>query len=207
MALNFPNSPNDGDVYATFRWDAATTSWVSIRPVGFTGSQGTPGTTNVSTLFFDAKELTPRYNHDPAYTFIPWEPTPTYKMQFDNLGFDASTNNFAQARFVWPAGFTTCTVTFYWGEFYGGTYSGTATWKAEARCFADTDNIDQAFGTAVTVTDTFLNALDLHVATTSALTPSGTVSGGNLTILQISADSITGTLTQPQVAGIRVDFA
>jgi len=43
MALNFPNSPTDGQIYETFRWNAAATAWDSIRPVGFTGSQGAQG--------------------------------------------------------------------------------------------------------------------------------------------------------------------
>jgi len=40
-ALNFPIPTVDGQVYTNYRWEVASNSWVSIRPIGYTGSAGT----------------------------------------------------------------------------------------------------------------------------------------------------------------------
>ena len=98
----------------------------------------------------------------------------TNRQNLDYLAFDPGTQEFAQASFDWPSGYTTFTANFYWTAASG---SGAVVWRAAARCYADGDAIDQAFGTAQSVTDTLITATNNHASSaTSAVTPSGTVS-------------------------------
>lgn len=132
----------------------------------------------------------------------------TNRQNLDYLAFDPGTQEFAQASFDWPSGYTTFTANFYWTAASG---SGAVVWRAAARCYADGDAIDQAFGTAQSVTDTLITATNNHASSaTSAVTPSGTVSAGNLCVVQIDRDATNGSDTlavDGRLIGVRLVFA
>ena len=124
------------------------------------------------------------------------------------LEFDSGTQEFAQALFDWPSGYTTFTATFYWTAASG---SGAVVWRAAALCYADDDALEQALGTAQSVTDTLITAYNNHASSaTSAVTPSGTVSAGNLCVVLIDRDAtnVSDTLAvDAYLIGVRLVFA
>lgn len=107
--------------------------------------------------------------------------------------------------FAWPGAYTTFTATFHWTAASG---SGTVTWTASARCYADDDALDQAQGTAQSVTDTLLTANDAHkTSATSAVTPGGTVASGNLTVVQVTRDVADTLAVDARLIGVLLEFA
>ena len=170
---------------------------------GTLSASGGGGSSN--TRWIGAGELIPRVTTGAG---IDAEETGTNKNNLDYLAFDAGTAEYAQASFSWPSGFTTLTIKAHWTAASG---SGAVVWGAAARCFADDDALDQAMGTAQTVTDTLLAAQDAHLsAATSTITPAGTATAGNLTILQVYRDATNGSDTlavDARLIGVEVTFA
>ena len=158
-----------------------------------------------NTRWIGAGELIPRATNGAG---IDGEELATNKQNLDYLAFDAGTQEFAQASFDWPSGYTTLTATFHWTAASG---SGAVIWRAAARCYADTDALDQAFGTAQSVTDTLVTGSANHIsAATSSVTPDGTVAAGNLCIVQIDRDATNGSDTlavDARLIGVRLVFA
>lgn len=100
--------------------------------------------------------------------------TTTNDQNFDELLFDAGTDEFADALVVMPSNYNNGTVTarFYWTASAG---SGDVIWGLQGRAFANDDALDTAAGTAQTVTDTLIATNDMHVTSaTSAITIGGT---------------------------------
>jgi len=236
-ALNFPAAPNIDDVYnangKSYRWNGV--SWINegtVGPTGFTGSQGdagaagftgsqgiqgvngftgsvgfvgsagAAGVSEASTKWYGAGEFIPRVTNGAG---IDGEETATNFINLDYLAFDQTAAEFAQVVFRWPGAFTTFTVIFHWTA---ATGTGTVTWTAAARCYPDDDALNQAMGTAQSVTDTLTAVNDAHKSdATPAITPAGTVADGNLTMLQIGRD-IADTLTaDARFIGAQLEFA
>ena len=166
-------------------------------------SPSTGGSSN--TRWLGAGEFIPRVTNGAG---IDGQEFSTNRQNLDYLAFDPGTQEFAQASFDWPSGYTTFTATFYWTAASG---SGAVVWRAAARCYGDGDAIDQAFGTAQSVTDTLITATNNHASSaTSAVTPSGTVSAGNLCVVQIDRDATNGSDTlavDGRLIGVRLVFA
>jgi hypothetical protein len=121
---------------------------------------------------------------------IDGEELATNDINLDYLAFDATTSEGAQVSFAWPSGFTT------------------VTWTAAARCYADDDALDQAHGTAQSVTDTLLAANDAHKSSaTSAVTPGGMVAAGNLTVVQITRDVADTLAVDARLIGVLLEFS
>jgi hypothetical protein len=100
--------------------------------------------------------------------------TTTNDQNFDELLFDAGSDEFADALVVMPSNYNNGTITarFYWTASAG---SGDVIWGIQGRAFANDDALDTAAGTAQTVTDTLIATNDMHVsAATSAVTIGGT---------------------------------
>lgn len=113
----------------------------------------------------------------------------TNLQNFDELLFDAGTNEFAQALIVMPNNYNNGTVNarFYWTA---STGSGSVIWGMQGLAFSDDDVLSGAFGTAQTVTDTLLSINDMHITdATSSITLSGTPAANRPIQLQIYRDA------------------
>lgn len=118
----------------------------------------------------------------------------TNKVNLKTFDFDQTTQEHAEWTIAMPDdwGAGTVTAKFYWTAASG---SGTVTWGIQGRSYADDDAIDQAFGTAQTVTDTLLATGDIHItAATSAVTITG-AGAGELVQLRVYRDTATDNLS------------
>lgn len=132
------------------------------------GGGGSGGSSNV---WIPASAWIPRSN---LGTGVDSRELSTNKQNFDELLFDAGTEEYAQALVMMPNNYDagTFTARFYWTAASG---SGGVVWGIQARAFGDDDALDAASGTAQTVADTLLAADDMHVTdATSAVTAAGT---------------------------------
>jgi hypothetical protein len=114
-----------------------------------------------------------------------------------NMAFDQTSDEFAQWTLAMPSEWDGGTVTaiLYWTAIAG---AGNVIWGVQGRSFGDSDAIDQAFGTAQTVTDTLITADDVHITSaTAAITLAGTPAGGELVQFRVYRDADAGgdTLT------------
>lgn len=107
--------------------------------------------------------------------------------------FNTSTDESMFWIFAMPNNWDGGTVTFrqYWTAASG---SGTFALGLKGRSYADSDAIDQAYGTEITATDTLITAVDVHIGPeSSALTLAGGPAGGEL--VQFKATRKTGSDT------------
>lgn len=115
--------------------------------------------------------------------------TTTNKVMLKTLDFDASTDEFAQFTVRMPKSWNESTVTaeFVWSSTVA---SGDVVWGVQGLSLSDSDVIDAAFGTAVTVTDSQGTAGDLmKSAATTAMTIAGTPTEGDAVIFQVYRDA------------------
>ena len=114
------------------------------------------------------------------------------------LEFDTTTEERAFWVVVMPDNYDGSTVIarFIWTNAAGLT-TETVTWGIKARAYADSDAIDQAYGTEVTVADTWLAQGDIHISSdTSAITIGGSPAGGRPVVFNVgrktASDNMTG---------------
>lgn len=122
----------------------------------------------------------------------------TNDIDYDTLDFDASSDEFAFCNIQMPDSWDAGVIQFrvVWSNAGGGS-AETVDWTLQGRSFADDDAIDQANGTAVTVTDTWIAQNDIHISSWSSdVTLGGTPAAGELVHLEIgrdvSGDNLTG---------------
>jgi len=133
----------------------------------------------------------------------------TNKINTDELLFDAGTDEFAQAMIVMPSNWNAGTVTakFHWTA---STSSGDVVWGLSGRAYANDDALDQAQGTAQTVTDTLTATNDVDITSaTSAITLAGTAAAGNPVIFEVYRDANAGgdTLaTDARLLGVEISY-
>jgi len=133
----------------------------------------------------------------------------TNRQNFDELLFDAATDEFAQALVIMPSNYNNSTITarFYWTAASG---SGDVIWGIQGRAYADDDALDSAHGTAQTATDTLLAADDMHAsAATSAVTIGGTPAANAPIQFQIYRDADAGGDTlavDARLLGVEIIF-
>ena len=188
VAVSSATAPSSGQVLTATSSTAAT--WQ------------TPNGGSSNTKWIGAGELIPRVTNGAG---IDGEELATNDINLDYLAFDSATSEGAQVSFAWPGAYTTFTAQFHWTAASG---SGTVTWTAAARCYADDDALDQAQGTAQSVTDTLLAANDAHKSSaTSAVTPGGTVASGNLTVAQFTRDIADTLAVDARLIGVMLEFA
>lgn len=124
------------------------------------------------TLGFPASSLTPATTNGAAPGTTE---TPTYKVMYKTLDFDASTEEFAQFGVQMPKGWNegTLVAQFVWSHGATTTNFGVA-WGIEAVAIGNDDATDAAWGTEVVVADTGGTTGDLYYSDeTAAITVGG----------------------------------
>jgi hypothetical protein len=112
------------------------------------------------------------------------------------MAFDKDADEFAQWTTIMPyAG--TCTATFFWTCASGiGGEGATVQWVCQGRSYGNDDAIDQAWGDAQSVSDTWIADDDVHVSgATASITIPGATAGDLLQIRvqrDISEDDLNG---------------
>ena len=128
------------------------------------------------------------------------------------LDFHQSTREHAQFSIAMPKSWNESTVTakFYWT--HATAVATDVIWGIQGVCVSDNDTIDIAYGTAVTVTDTFHNAAeDLAItAATSAITLDGTPAEDDLAYFHVDRDAAAGgdttNSTDARLIGVKILF-
>ena len=117
--------------------------------------------------------------------------------------FDAATTQYVDLAVPMPKRYNggTITATFYWTT-AATAGTGDVVWECAAKFERNDDAIDAAFGTGVSVTDSFLADGDLHITSaTAAITPGGTAADGAILRLLVYRDigDAADTYTQDAV--------
>jgi hypothetical protein len=110
---------------------------------------------------------------------------PTNKIMQKTLNFDSVTAEYAQFSVQMPKSWNESTVRgqFLWTHQTG---SGAVVWSLEAVAVGDTNAMDAAFGTSVTVADTGGTANALYItANTAAMTVAGSPGASELVVFQV----------------------
>jgi hypothetical protein len=125
------------------------------------------------------------------------------------LGFDKDSDEFAQFTLAmprdWNAG--TFTAVFHWTT-AGGSSSQTVTWAIQGRCHPDSAPLDQSWGTAQVIQDTWLAADDYHISgSTPAITVAGTTGAGRGVQMRIYRDvSADNLASDADLIGIMLTY-
>lgn len=159
-----------------------------------------------ATIFLSAAGGKPRASNGCAPPA--WTELATNKIMVPSLDFDKDSDEFAQWMFVMPEGYTggNVYVKVYWTAASG---SGTVIWVVNMRTFDNDDAMDAAFSGYVSPNDALITANDVHITSSTTLTPDGTPAGGELAIVQISrdADNASDTLSvDAKLLGIKIEF-
>lgn len=179
------------------------TQGAAADPVWATVSASGGGSTNV---WIPAAQWIPRTTTGCGINSLE---ASTNKVNYDVLEFDPATAEYAQCAVVLPNNWNAGTITakFHWTAASG---SGSVVWGLSGRAFADNNAIDQATGTAQTVTDTLLTAVYEHITSaTSAITLAGSPAAGQMVIFQLYRDATNGsdTLgTDAQFLGVEISY-
>jgi len=112
----------------------------------------------------------------------------TNKVNYDYMAFDTSTEQNAFVEFPFPKAWDEGTITFraYWTN-TGGASSETVVWGVKGVALSNDAAIDTAWGTEVTVSDTWIAQNDLHITSDSAaITIGNSPAEGDLVMLNIA---------------------
>ena len=163
----------------------------------------------VHTLYATYSDIVPRTTSGPAAGTTE---SGTNKVMLKTLDYDATTAEYAQVTIPMPKSWNegTITVQFIWTALA----SGNVVWSAQALSVSDGDNVDTAFGTAQSVTDTISyggtgNGTVQYSAFTSAITVSGSPAAEDVVILQIYRDAANGSDTlaaDAKLIAVRVKY-
>lgn len=130
----------------------------------------------------------------------------TNDVDYKVLDFDQTTSENAWFLFSMPGSWDAGTITasFIWTAASG---SGTVTWALKGRAYADDDAIDQAYGTAQSVTDTLIATGDVHItAETSAITIGGTPAAGQLVQFKVTRDTADTLSGDARLVAVRIKY-
>ena len=124
--------------------------------------------------------------------------TTTNKVNYDYMAFDTTTEENAFFQYSIPKGWDEGTITFRfkWTNTAGLT-TETVVMGLKAVALSNDEALDTAWGTEVTVTDTWLAQDDLHISPESAaLTIGGTPAEGDMVLFNLAgktgSDNLTG---------------
>lgn len=144
-----------------------------------------------TTIYVPASAMTARTTNGAASGTAE---TTTNKVMLKTLDFDAATAEYAQFSVRMPKNWDEGTVTAYflWSNASG---TGNVVWGIQGLARSDTDALDTAFGTAVTVTDAASANNLLQSTVTGAITIGGTPAEADLVIFQVYRDAASGSDT------------
>ena len=154
-----------------------------------TGTEAAVGGGGATNIFIPASAWIPRTTTGCG---VDSRELATNRTNWDELLFDAGTDKFAQALTILPNNYNLGTITarFYWTGSGATDGSDDVIWGIQGRAFADADDLDIAFGTAQTVTDTLAVINDMQIsAATSAVTIGGTPAANRPILFQIYRDA------------------
>jgi hypothetical protein len=112
------------------------------------------------------------------------------------VDFLQSVQSFAQATTAMPSNWDlgTVTATFYWAV--NGTTAGNVIWQLQGRCYGNGNTIDQAFGTAQTVTSAATGTANQVIisSATAAITFAGSPAASQLVQFRVARNGNSDTL-------------
>lgn len=133
----------------------------------------------------------------------------TNDVDVQTLNFDKDSDEFAQTQLAMPHDWDAGTVkfSFYW-TCNGGGAAETVSWNGQGRSYANSDALDQAWGTTQAVVDTWLADDDAHIsAQTAACTLAGGPAASELVMLRfwrdVSGDDLA---TDAQLIGVMMEY-
>jgi hypothetical protein len=159
------------------------------------------------TIWVPAAAMIPRATNPPASASSEMA---TNRNMVAGYDFDAATNQFLQFSVAMPKSWNLSTLTaqFVWSAPSG---SGNVIWGLQGVAVSDGDSLDAAYGTAQTVTDTFLAANQSHLtAETSAITIAGSPAAFDTVLFQAYRDAANGSDTFSALArllGVRLYYS
>lgn len=125
------------------------------------------------------------------------------------LDFDTTTEEHASWNVVMPDSYDggTVTATFFWTNAAGLT-TETVVWGIAARSYANDEAIDQALGTEVTTTDTWIAQNDVHVSpVSSAITIGGTPAGGEYVVFVVARKTASDNMTgDARLLAVKIEY-
>jgi hypothetical protein len=136
--------------------------------------------------------------------------TTTNSVNFYYVGFPDTTQLFTNWAIPMPSDYNGGTITaiFYWISPTASTNS--VVWGLQARAFNDSDILDQAFGTAQTVTDANGGNDDVNIsAATPAITIGGTPQAGSYVVFRANRNPAAGADNLAAIAellAIRINY-
>jgi hypothetical protein len=203
MEIAAPSTPSTGKVAVYAKTDGK----LYIKDDAGTETDLTTGGAAVGvyrTIYIDAAAMVPRTtNGAEALT----KEFATNYIMIDYLAYDSSTEEGAQFKLPMPDEWDrgTIKVKFYWDA--AATASGTCVWGISAGSYSDSDAIDAALGTEVTVTDTLLTVGDVHISdATAAVTVGGSPALEDLIVFQVVAKT-SGTIAVDQfLMGVAIQY-
>jgi hypothetical protein len=157
------------------------------------------GGTATHTIWLPAGAFTPTTTNGAAYAS---QELATNDVMVSGYDFSASTDQKVQTMIGMPKSWNESTVTaqILWKD-AATAGTGDVIWGVRALAVGNDDPMDSAFGTAQTVTDTFIAAGDLHItSTTAAITAAGSPAEGDLLIIEVYRDADAGGDTYTQLA-------
>lgn len=191
---------SSGGSTSTYIYDVGAKAWVRIEVMGASAN-------TTAEVFFPAEAMNPTTTAGCAA--LAKVEAGTNDVDYWVLDFDAATdeNAFFTVKMPddWDAG--TITFKFIWTN-ASGLSTETVSWNIKGRCYADSDAIDQTYGTAIAVTDTWLAQGDIHIsAESAAVTPAGTLAAGQWAQFKIYRDVSEDTLTgDARLIGVRMRY-
>lgn len=134
----------------------------------------------------------------------------TNDVDVQTIDFDQTTQEFAQFSVIMPFNWDAGTITYHVDWTTSNATTGSVVWELQGRSHPNDSALDQAWGTAVEVTDTFLAANDLHESPEStAVTLAGTPGAGDYVHFRIARDpaNLSDNLNDDaDLLGVRIEY-
>ena len=133
----------------------------------------------------------------------------TNDIDYDVLDFDTASDENAYCNFQLPDSYDGGVIQFrYIWTNASGLTTETVVFELSGRAYADSDAIDQAVGTAVEVSDTWLAQGDIHTSAWSGnVTLAGTPAGGQWVHIEVMRDVSEDNLTgDARLIGVQIRY-